>query len=178
MSIQAKFEGICRIIGSIAILITTFIFAWFYSIFFQCLPITLIIITLIIPWLIIIILRKLEIDLISNNFYDYLIFLIIYSLGLSIIGLYACLPRTYYIQYFTALISEILVCISWNYALSIKKMEKLIFVFCGTGVFILNLIYYLMNFGILIALFLFLSGFLLILIAEAIMKKKGMLKYL
>jgi hypothetical protein len=82
-------------------------------------------------------------------------------------------------------ISEILIIINWHFSLSIFKKEKLIFLISGILYCILTFIFSLssliLQLGLLLGiapLVLVVLGVLTIIIAEILMKKKGLLNYI
>jgi hypothetical protein len=87
---------------------------------------------------------------------------------------------------FVITVSSFLMLISsWHFSLSIYRKSKLIFVIGGFGYFILNIFLWLVIFNLelvfifnLILLIFNLLGFLLIIVAELKMKKKGLLNYI
>ncbi|MHA1149020.1 MAG: hypothetical protein ACTSR8_12350 [Promethearchaeota archaeon] len=175
MSIEAKVEGILRLVGSALILISLFPTVFIDILVLNCPIVIYILISTISPWMLLFILAKLEKDIIIEYFLFYVIFLLAFTIGLIIIGLNACIDPNYVINFILVSISYILLLFCWYYSLSIYKKEKFIFLIAGLAYLIIRIPFIIWE---LIEIIIFSVGFCLILIAERSMKKKGMLKYI
>jgi len=184
MSIQGKKEGICRIVGSILILIG-FILSLILDYFIlNNLLLYLFVILIVVPPFLLSILLKLERDFIVNISSKLLLLLAIESIVLSAL-IFAFFDIFLVIKFVMTVSSLLLLISSWHFSLSLYKRNKLIFVFGGLGYFILNISLWLVIFNLelvfifnLILLVFNLLGFLLITVAELKMKKKGLLNYI
>ncbi len=185
-SIKGKREGLMRILGTVLILFG--LIASIISDFFILLSsTTLYILTLLIfiPWFILIVLLKLEKDFFVENMLKLFFILAIYSVTIIIIGSVISSSETITLLFVVLTISNILIIFCWHFALSIYKKEKLIFLLGGIGYCILMVIfgigYLIAYFGWFLGLSPLLSvilGICAIIIAEIIMKKKGLLNYI
>ena len=184
MSIQGKKEGISRIVGSILILIG-FIISLILDYLILNNPLLYLFMTLIVvPPFILSILLKLERDFIVNNSSKLLLLLVIESIALSVF-IFASF-NIFLILKFVLIVSSLLLLVSsWHFSLSLYKKNKLIFVIGGFGYYILNIFLWLVIFNWdvvfifnLIPFVFILLGFLLIIVAELKMKKKGLLNYI
>ena len=184
MSVQGKKEGICRIVGSILILIGL-ILSLFLDYLILNNPLLYLFMTLIVvPPFILSILLKLERDLIVNNSSKLLLLLVIESIALSVF-IFASINIFLILKFVLTVSSLLLLVSSWHFSLSLYKKNKLIFVIGGFGYYILNIFLWLVIFYLdvefifnLIPLVFILLGFLLIIVAELKMKKKGLLNYI
>jgi len=184
MSIQGKKEGICRIVGSILILIG-FILSLILDYFIlNNLLLYLFVILIVVPPFLLSILLKLERDFIVKNSSKLLLLLVIESIVLSAL-IFAFFDIFLILKFVLTVSSLLLLISSWHFSLSLYKNNKLIFIIGGFGYFILNFFLCLRIFN-LDNLFIFnlfpsvitLLGLLLIIVAELIMKKKGLLNYI
>ena len=175
MSIEAKKEGILRLIGSVLILISLFPTVFLDILILNCPIVTYIIISTISPWMLLFILAKLEKEIVVEYFLYYVIFALVFTGGLILIGLNACIGTDFRIYFILITISYVLLLFCWHYALSIYKKEKIIFIISGIGYVILRIPLFMWQ---LIEIIIFIVGFCLIIIAERKMKKKGMLNYI
>ena len=184
MSIQGKKEGICRIVGSLLILIGL-ILSLILDYFILNNPLLyLFVILIVVPPLILSILLKLERDFIVDNSSKLLLLLVIESIVLSAL-IFAFFDIFLIIKSVITVSSLLMLLSSWHFSLSIYRKNKLIFVIGGFGYFILNIFFWLEFFNLdtififnLIPLVITLLGFLLIIVAELKMKKKGLLNYI
>jgi len=184
MSVQGKKEGICRIVGSILILIG-FIISLILDYLILNNPLLYLFMTLIVvPPFILSILLKLERDFIVNNSSKLLLLLVIESIALSVF-IFASINIFLILKFVLTVSSLLLLVSSWHFSLSLYKNNKLIFVIGGFGYYILNIFLWLVIFYLdvefifnLIPLVFILLGFLLIIVAELKMKKKGLLNYI
>ena len=183
MSIQGKKEGICRIVGSLLILIGL-ILSLILDYFILNNPLLyLFVILIVVPPFILSILLKLERDFIVDNSSKLLLLLVIESIVLS--ALIFAFDIFLIINFFITVSSLLMLISSWHFSLSIYRINKLIFHIGGFGYFILNIFFWLEIFNLdttfifnLIPLVITLLGFLLIIVAELKMKKKGLLNYI
>ena len=184
MSIQGKKEGICRIVGSLLILIGLILLLILDYFILNNPLLYLFVILIVVPPFILSILLKLEQDFIVNISSKLLLLLVIESIVLSAL-VFAFFDIFLVIKFVMTVSSSYLLISSWHFSLSIYKRNKLIFVFGGLGYFILNISLWLVIFNLelvfifnLILLVFNLLGFLLITVAELKMKKKGLLNYI
>ncbi len=180
MSVRGKKEAIFRIIGSFLILIGIVLSVFFNFLALNNLLLYLITILIIIPPFLVSIFLKLEQDFIVKNSTKILILLIILVAVLNLITL--PLNSMLLIIRFALIESSGLLLLScWHFSLSIYKRDKLIFVISGISSFILNIIlWFILKHLFTISIFLILTLFLglfLIISAELMMKKKGLLNY-
>ena len=184
MSIQGKKEGIFRLLGSFLILISL-ILSIILDYFILNNPLLyLFIVLIVIPPFILSILLKLERDFIVNNSSKLLLLLVIESIILSVL-IFAFIDTFLVIKFVMTVSSSLLLISSWHFSLSLYKKNKFIFVIGGFGYFILNILLGLEIFNLdtififnLFPLVFILLGLLLIIVAELIMKKKGLLNYI
>ena len=183
MSIQGKKEGICRLTGTTFIFISLTLSIIFNYFVLNNLTLYLILILINVLPLILSILLKLELDFITKNSLKFLFTISTIVLSLIIVTIFF---NSFLKIKFVLIVSSNLLLIScWHFSLSIYKKKKIIFIFSGTGYCILIFILWLANFVsysflvlILFPLLLVLIGIMLIMIAEIIMKKKGLLNYI
>ena len=181
MSIQGKKEGILRILGSFLILIG-FILSIIFNIFtlnnFILFLVSLLIVVL--PFLVSTLL-KLEQDFIVKYSKSILFILSILIVILNVFTLPAYSSLNI-INFVLIECSDLLLISCWHFSLSIYKREKIIFVLSGAGYFDLNIIlWFSLTQILIITIFqslIFYVGFFLIISAELIMKKKGLLNYI
>lgn len=181
MSIQGKKEGILRILGSFLILIG-FILSIIFNIFtlnnFILFLVSLLIVVL--PFLVSTLL-KLEQDFIVKYSKSILFILSILIVILNVFTLPAYSSLNI-INFVLIECSDLLLISCWHFSLSIYKREKIIFVLSGAGYFDLNIIlWFSLTQILIITIFqslIFYVGFFLIISAELIMKKKGLLNYM
>jgi len=184
MSIKGKKEGICRLLGSILLLISLIIamVLEFLTANNPLLSITLLLIT--IPPFILSILLKLEQDFFVNNAKKCFYLLLIENVILNSIIL-AFYNTSLAITAVVTSSSIILLLSCWHFSLSIYKKNKVVFFICGVSYFILQFLIllgsisvsylFIFNMTLLISVSL---GLFLIIAAELIMKKKGWLNYI
>ena len=167
MVIKGKSEGISRLIGAIFILISLFGAQVIDVIIINDLVFNLLIM-LIGLTLLVSILSKLEISFFKKYEFHIFITLLIVILELSFLPSYMPLSSSYFLV------------ICWHFCLSIYKKKKIIFSICGS-LFIALRIFLVLGSGnniFLIPIVLTTIGMLLILIAEKVLKKKGLLNYI
>jgi len=181
MSIRGKKEGFCRLIGSFLLLLS-----FILSIFFSILALdeailSLILIFIIIPPFLMSILLKLEQVFVVNNSIKFLISLVILVVVLNSVTL-PINSDLLNIRFGLLESSNLLLISCWHFSLSIYKKNKLIFIIGGLTSFVLNmLLWSSLKHVFIIGLILLLTqlfGLLLIILAELIMKKKGLLNYI
>jgi len=183
MNIQGKKEGICRLTGTTLIFISLALSIIFNFFILNNLILYLILILINVPPIILSILLKLELNFITKNSLKFLFTISTIVLSLIIVTIFF---NSFLMIKFVLIVSSNLLLIScWHFSLSIYKKKKIIFIFSGTGYCILIFILWLANFVsysflvlILFPLLLVLIGIMLIMIAEIIMKKKGLLNYI
>ena len=183
MSIQGKKEGICRLTGTTLIFVSLALSIIFNFFILNNLILYLILILINVPPLILSILLKLELDVITKNSLKFLFTISTIVISLIIVTIFF---NSFLMTKFVLIVnSNLLLTICWHFSLSIYKKKKIIFIFSGTGYYILIFIIWLANFVsysflvlILLPLVLALIGILLIIVAELSMKKKGLLNYI
>ena len=184
MSIKGKKEGICRLLGSILLLISIVLglLLGFLTLTHPFLSITLILIT--IPPFVLSILLKLEQDFFVNNAKRLLRLLII---EIVVVNSITFAFYNTFLAFKTVITSSsiILLIICWHFSLSIYKKNKVIFFICGISYILINIPILLDSISVshlfMINLTLIISvslGLFLIISAELIMKKKGWLNYI
>ncbi len=185
MSIQAKKEGIFRILGMLMIfisLISSIIFDFYVLGEIGLYALNL---TIAISWLILIALLKLSVDFFVENFLKVSIVLAIVSIIMIIIGSMIS-PQVAMIMPFVFIsISNILAILCWQFSLSIYKAKKLFFIIGGLICCVFTIIFrtgtLTTRIGWLLGvapLLLFALGICLVILAEMFMKKKGFLNYI
>jgi hypothetical protein len=184
MSIKGKKEGICRLLGSILLLISL-VFALllgFLTLNDPLLSITLILI--VIPPFVLSILLKLEQDFFVNNAKLFLYLLLIEIFVVNSIT-FVFYNITLALTTFLTSSSIIPLIICWHFSLSIYKKNKIAFFICGVSYYFVNFPLLLESISVsylfilnLILLVIISLGLLLIISAELILKKKGWLKYI
>ncbi len=184
MSIEAKKQALMRILGSGILFLSAILITLFDIVALGCLSVTVIILATIIPWMVFFILLKLEKEMVVEFFLYFLVFLLIYTSGLVVIGQYTCISYAFTLNFVFIEVSYILIGFTWHYSLSLYKTKKIIFLICGVAYCIVTIIFRTTMFleafewlGIL-PLLLTIVGMLLIIIAETMMRKKGFLNYI
>ena len=184
MGIQAKRESLCRIIGMVLILIG-FIISIFLDIFVVVDPLIIIILILIeISWFIFSVFLKLEKSFFIEHFVKIFLVLSCFSIFLIIIGIVLSSANSIFLAFIFKVISNLLIIVCWHFCLSLYKKEKIIFLFSGVGYVTLSLIYgirtLILKIGgsAIIPLALIISGMVIIIISEILMKRKGFLNYI
>jgi hypothetical protein len=185
MSLQAKKEGLLRLIGTALIIISFFpaiIFDLYVllntnSFIFDILTVVL--------WILIVVCFKLEIDAIVDNVEKIIMPLLIYSLIMITAGAALSRGALASVSFIFLSISNVLFILCWQFSLSIYKKEKLAYLITGFGYIVITLLLrinalttYLCCFAGPIPFILFIIGFSLIIVAEYSMKKKGLLNYI
>ena len=178
MSLEAKKEGTLRILGNGLIILGLILTAIQDLLTFNCSIIPYIIVFSIGAWLCLFVLAKFEVEIVVDYFLHYLILLVLFTAGLIIIGLNACIASKLKLDFIFRIISLVLIMVCWHYSLSIYKKEKIISILTLIGYLIITLIFRLEEIWSLISLFLICGGFVIILGAEWIMKRKQMLRYI
>lgn len=184
MSIQAKKEGLLRLIGMICIVIAIGLNLIFDFLITSCLPAYVILFSISIPWIAFIALMKLENEVIMEYLRYFYLFFIAYTIGLLIISRFACIPVGIYVNYLFIAGAYVLGLLTWHFSLSIFKIKKIVFLVFGIAYIVISLVFRMSlynNAGILlfgiISIVFFSAGLGLVIFAEQIMKKKGLLNY-
>ncbi len=185
MSIQAKKEGLMRVCGMVFILFGVIIsiildvFVLNDGVLFSF------ILLITISWFFLIIFLKLEKDIFVDNALIISIILVIISTIFIIVGSFISSSESIAVSFIFLSISNVLIITSWHFAISIYKKEKIFFTLGGISYCILTLIFRISSLiaqiGWLLGitpLLLVIVGICLIIIAETIMKKKGLLNYI
>ncbi len=185
MSIEAKKEASMRLVGHGIIFFNMILVSILDIVALNCSTITIIILVTLLPWIAFFIALKIENEFAVENIQFIRFFLSFYTAGLILIGRYSCLLGFNVISFTFMEISYVLLAICWHYSLTIYKKKKMAFLTCGVGFCVLTIFFrngmLVARFGWilgLIPLILAIIGMTLIIIAEAIMKKKGFLNYL
>ncbi len=184
MSIKGKKEGICRLLGSVLLLISLVLGLLLGLLRLNNLLLSTSLIIISIPPFVLSILLKFEQDFFVNNAKRFLYLLLIEMIVVNSITF------VFYntsVALTTAITSSsiILLIICWHFSLSIYKKNKIIFFICGVSYILVNIPILLDSVSVshlfiinLILLVIFSLGLLLIISAELTMKKKGWLKYI
>ncbi|MFX1258198.1 MAG: hypothetical protein ACFFAN_10085 [Promethearchaeota archaeon] len=183
-NIKAKKESLIRVLGTVLILFGLLI-SVVLDFFILDFILYIYILSIFIPWFFLIILLKLEIDILVEYMLIFMIVLTVYSIILIIIGgLVISTNELNTLIFVVTAISNILIILCWQFALSIYKKKKLVFLIGGIGYCLLTAIFRL---GILMAkliwfislvpLTLIILGMCLTIFAELWMKKKGLLNW-
>lgn len=181
MSIRGKKEGFFRLIGSFLILVSLILSVFFNFLALNNLFLSLISVLIITLPFLISILLKLEQDFVVKNSVKILILLTIIVVALNVVTLpiYSIL---FIVRIAIIESSGILLIVCWHFSLSIYKKNKLIFILSGFGSFGLNMLLllnlnhlFVISISLMLTLFL---GIFLIISAELILKKKGLLNYI
>lgn len=185
MSIQAKKEGLLRYLGMAVVFLGLIASIIFDIMFLTQLVLLIPFIILIGVWFLLIALIKLEINIIVDNFLKIFILLGIITIIVILIGALLASIMMMSMFFIFLSISTIALIIGWNYSLSIYKKEKLYFIL---GVIIYLVLSFLSRFTVVsttigivfatCAAVLSVLGLILIMIAENMMKKKGLLNYI
>lgn len=191
-SIQAKKEGLLRVFGMVIILFGL-LFSIILDIFIFDLTLYVYILLIFVPWFTYIIIIKLEIDFFVEKMMIFMIILTIYSVIILVIGIPLCANESISLIFITTAVSNILIILCWEFALSIYKKKKLIFLIGGFGYCLLTVIFRtlplmeklneIINLEILalaislVPLGLVFLGMCSIIFAELKMKKKGLLNW-
>ena len=183
-NIQAKKENLIRLLGMVLILFGLLI-SIALDYFIHSFILYVFVLLIFIPWFALVVLLKLEIDFIVNKTVIFTVILIFYSIIMLLIGNILSTNATNSLIFISTIISNVLLVFSWNYAISIFKKKKLVFLIGGLGYCILTAIFRLIP--LMSQLFLILSltplslvlfGMILIFLAELRMRKKGLLHYI
>jgi len=185
-NIQAKKESLMRLLGMLVILfglLITLVIDYIFVI--PNIMRYLLILCIIIPWFVLIILLKLEMDFFVENTLKFYVILAIYSVIIIVISIIIIPNVSVTLKLAMLAISDILLIFCWHNALSIYKKEKIVFLLCGIGYFIISIIFRISSITLSVSLFfklvpiaLVIFGIFLIIFAEMRMKKKGLLNYI
>jgi len=182
-NIQAKKENLIRLLGMVLILFGLLI-SIVLDYFIHSFVLYVFVLLIFIPWFVLVVLLKLEIDFIVNKMVIFIVIIIAYSIVMLYFGNILSTNATNSLIFISTVISNVFIVFSWNYAISIFKKKKLVFLIGGLGYCILTAIFRLiplMNrlFWILslTPLSIVLFGMILIFLAELRMRKKGLLNY-
>lgn len=181
MSIRGKKEAFFRIIGSFLILLGFCLSIYFNFLALNNLFLYLASLLIIIPPFLTSIFLKLEQDAVVKNSTKILCVqaIVVITLNLIILATNSTLLSFRFIFIES---SSLLLLSCWHFSLSIYIRNKVVFVISGIGSFALNIILWLnLEYLLIISVILILTlffGLLLIILAELIMKKKGLLNYI
>jgi hypothetical protein len=184
-AIQAKKEGLMRIGGMVLILFGLILSIIFDSFLLNNVMLFSFVLLIVISWFVLIILLKLEKDFFVNNAVKLSIILLALSVIFIIMDFFISSTDSNALYFAFLSISNILIVLSWHFALSIYKKQKIFFILGSVIFCIFTLIFRIGPLVILFGLFLGLTplllvafGICLIIIAEFRMKKKGFLNYI
>jgi len=185
MRIEIKKIGLYRFIGASLILIGLFTSLFLDYFVLNNWILFFIIITINVMWLFLSIVLKLEIVFFKDNLTKILLLLGVSSIVLTIIALFFSVNPFIRILILTLPISTFLLTVCWHFSISIYKKEKVISILTGIGYVSLSIFFkihiLIIQFGIITSItpiFLVIVGFLMIILTELHMKRKGLLKYL
>ncbi len=180
---KAKIEILLRYIGIILILFS-FIFSIILDFFLFNIISYCILLIIIIPLFLIMLLNKIEFEIIVRYINTILVIISLNSIVISILTI-----NLNYLQnislFIIAIFSNLLIIICWNYSFSIYKKKKIIFLICGFLYCVLTAFYkltFIIRYTIwligIIPLFLIILGILLIIICEFSMRLKNLFDWL
>ena len=181
MSIRGKKEGFFRLLGSFLFLLSLITSFFFNFLALNDVLLYIVSCIIIVPLFLISILLKLEQDFAIKNsrIFLFLLIMILATLNLIILPFY---DMVLIIRLLLIESSGLLLLSCWHFSLSLYKRNKLIFVISGISSFVLYIILWLsLNHLFIISTFLTLTLFFdlfLIISAELMMKKKGLLNYI
>ena len=180
MIIHGKKGGIFRLLGSFLILLSLIL-----AILFNMLAINLLfyllLITIVAPLFLLSILLKLEQDIFVKNSRKILLLLTAVAVVINTIVFFSY-NTLLIIKFVLIECSDLLLICCWHFSLSLYKGRKMIFVISGLISIVLNGLLWL-SLGEILVILVFLMpslllGMFLIISAELIMKKKGLLNYI
>lgn len=179
MSILAKKEGAMRLAGYGLIFLGAIISLFLDFALLNYCALYFITISIIIPWIMFIFGEKLQKELIMDNFKYLIYFLILYTLGLYLIGIIFCTTQTTLLPFIFLTTSNLMAWICWHVSISIYKIRKYLFLISGIFYIIISIIYRVIPLiTTTLPLILIVSGMGIIILAEYRMKKKGLLNYI
>ena len=180
MSIQGKKEGILRLLGSflillgliLSILFNMFVVKYFFYLYY---------IIIVLPMFVKSVLLKLEEDIFVKHSSK---FLLLITIDVVVVNFFFFFNvRALFIIIFVLVeCSDILLIFCWHFSISLYKKLKIVSIFSGLISFVLKYILWLIFVDILIIIIFLiptlLLGLFLIISAELLMKKKGLLNYI
>ena len=181
MGVKAKGKTFLRILGAVLIFIGLISSSIFRISLFTDIIAYLIGSLIFFPWLAFLILLKLELGFFTSKSKVLFSFLTIYSLIIILINFTLDISSAFLIL-LEFLINFLLLC-CWNFSLSIYKKKKILFLTTGLSYILIYIIYSLkiniLNYPIIIVnIVIMILGFMIILIIELYLKRKGLLKYI
>jgi len=185
MRVEIKKIGLYRFIGASLILIGLFTSLFLDYFVLDNWILFFIIITIDFLWLFLSIVLKLEIIFFKDNLTKVLFLFSVTSVVLTIIALLFSVNSFISILIIILPISTFLLTVCWHFSISIYKKEKVISILTGLGYVSLSIFFknlsLIIQFGIITSItpiFLVIVGFLMIILTELQMKRKGLLKYI
>ncbi len=181
MGIVGKKQSVCRFLGWFIILIG-FIFTLIIDSFYLANP--LFIIGLILIILLAFVTLKFPYDLIKNHRLFFGVITFTAAMIFNIIIFPFTNNQEYFIKYIPIIIANVLLFLTWHYALSIKKKEKIAYVILFLTYLILSICFKLdlligqFNIYTFIPILIIIAGFACNFIAETSMRKKGLMIYI
>ncbi|MFW9937147.1 MAG: hypothetical protein ACFFD5_05820 [Candidatus Thorarchaeota archaeon] len=184
MKIEIKKIGLLRLAGACLILIGLFSSIFLDLFILDAWTVSLIALLIEIPWILLSIFIKLEINYFKENLKLISIVLYVSFIIFIVFGLLLSPNLSIAILFILILISTFCLTACWHFSISIFKKEKIIAVLGGVGYGILSIFCRFNELGILFGpvtsltpIFLISIGFILILVIEYYMMRKGLLKY-
>jgi len=184
--VEAKKEGIIRLIGNVLLLISFTISPFFFYEFLRAaIDLYIFFICILIGWFLFLVLIKLEIKLVRDNSKKLSFMVIAYTIIIIILGLFSPKEITIIMNWILIIVNCIFLLMCWHFSLSIYKRKKFIFLTCFLIVQVCYFIILLLGGTIykhlillLILMLLTITGTLSIIFAEMSMKKKELLNYI
>lgn len=181
MIFQGKKGAFFRILGSFLILLSLILMILFNILAINNLLFYLLLISIILPSFLMSLFLKLEQDFFVKNSTKLLFLLVVIIAVINFITIFSY-NTLFIIKFVLIEFSDILLICCWHFSLSLYKRLKIIFVLSGFSSFVLNIILWL-GLGEILVIIIFLIptlplGLFLIISAELIMKKKGLLNYI
>ncbi len=180
MGVQAKKEGILRFFGMILVLIGIILSIACDILILNDFLLILLYLLALIPWILIVVLLKIESELIEDRVVPFITFAVSISTVIIVIGLIYKIAEIRSVTFVFLCVSIIALLIGWHFVISLYKKEKYVF-FTGIVVYLVLTIIFRVLYGNLLGVLSFvivLIGTVLVLIIEYLMRKKGLLNYI
>ncbi len=179
MSILAKKQGAMRLIGYGLLFLGAVFTLVFDLVLLNSCQLPFVTLSILIPWIFFIFCEKLQKELLMDNYLYWFLFLVIYTFGLFLMGIITCTSQFTLLPFIFLTTSNIMAWICWHISISIYKIRKLIFIISGIYYCVISLIFRIIPLNIsILPLILIAGGMVIIIVAELIMKKKGLLNYI